>query len=324
MREFASQFQDIKSRIEDAKNILIISHQKPDGDALGSSLALSHYLDHLEKEHTCFCVHKVPQNFSFLPSADKFTDNHNDIRKNKYDLICVLDSGDLHYAGVEELLDALNEHKPIIINIDHHPTNTHFGHLNLVHDQASSASEIIFRFLDFHRHQISQETATCLLTGIMTDTGIFSNLATTSSSLEAASRLLGYGARLRQIMLNTMRNMTLVDLQLWGRVLSRLKEDAETGIVSTAVTREDFEEFGIKEEATEGIANFLNNLGTAKVVMVLKEYEKGKIKASLRTTHPDVDVSALAKTFGGGGHKKAAGFSVEGSLLEKENSWEVV
>lgn len=324
MIEFASQFQDIKSRIEDANNILIISHQKPDGDALGSSLALSHYLDHLEKKHTCYCIHKVPQNFSFLPSVNKFTDDHENVRKNKYDLICILDSGDLHYAGVEELLDELNAHKPTIINIDHHPTNTRFGHLNLVHEQASSASEIIFRFLDFHRHQISQETATCLLTGIMTDTGIFSNLATTSSSLEAASRLLGYGARLRQIMLNTMRNMSLMDLQLWGRVLSRLKEDAETGIVSTAITREDFEEFGIKEEAAEGIANFLNNLGTAKVVMVFKEFEKGKIKASLRTTHPDVDVSLLAKTFGGGGHKKAAGFSIEGSLLETKNGWEVV
>ena len=323
MKEFSRQFEEIKEHIDRANSILIISHQKPDGDTLGAALGLSHFLDSLGKQHTCFCIHKVPQHFGYLPKIETFTSDHEWIKRHHYDLVCVLDSGDLVYAGVEDLIKDLQVHKPIIINIDHHPTNTRFGHTNLVHEQASSTSEIIFHFLDYHRHPISQEVATCLLTGIITDTGIFSNLATTSSSLEAAAKLLGYGARLKNIMLYTMRNTPLTHLQLWGKALSRLKENPETGIVTTAITVKDFEELGIEDEATEGIANFLNTLRKTKMVMVFKESEKGKIKVSLRTTDPYINVATLAKAFGGGGHKKAAGFSIEASLIETENGWDI-
>ncbi len=324
MTEFLPLFQSIKNHLKGAERVLIIAHQKPDGDALGAALALSHYLDYLKIPHVCFCKDQVPQQFFFMPSVGRFTHDHEAARRDSFDVICVVDSGDLVYAGAEELVNTHSARNAVILNIDHHPTNTNFGHCNLVHDTASSTSEIIFHFLDHQRYPISQETATCLLTGILTDTGIFSNLATTPSSLEVASRLFAYGARVKDIMRYTMRNMSLVNLQLWGRALSRLKEDAESGIVTTVITRADFDELGITEDGTEGIANFLNNLGQARMVMVLKEFEQGKIKASLRTTHADVDVSKLAQAFGGGGHKKAAGFTIEGALKETETGWEVV
>lgn len=323
MKEFHSLFREIHTTFKGADRILIVAHQKPDGDALGSTLALAHYLAHLGKTHVCFCIDEVPRQYSYLPRAKEFITNHEDIQNLHFDVICILDSGDLAYAGVEELIERLQEHKPTIINIDHHPTNTHFGHVNVVHDRASSTSEMIFHFLDFCRHPISQDVATCLLTGILTDTGVFSNLATTPSSLEAASRLLSYGARVKQIMQHTMRNKTLANMRLWGRALSRLKQNPETGVVSTAILQKDFDELGIDDDSTEGISNFLNNLGEAKMIMVYKESKDGKIKVSLRTTQPDVDVSTVAQKYGGGGHRKAAGFTLHGKLQETGTGWEV-
>ncbi|MFA6909007.1 MAG: DHH family phosphoesterase [Patescibacteria group bacterium] len=326
MTEFNHIFQTIRDHLHGAAHVVIIAHQKPDGDALGSSLALSHYLESIQKPHTCFCIDEVPFHLAFLPTSEKFTANTEHPALQEADVICVLDSGDLSYAGIEQIIQSriANGKKLLIINIDHHPTNTRYGNLNLVHEQASSTSEMIFHFLDAVRHPMTHETATCLLTGILTDTGMFSNLATTPSSLEAASRLMAYGAKIKDITQHTVRNMSLVNLQLWGRALSRLKENPETGVVTTVITRKDFDELGIASEQTEGIANFLNNLGHARMVMVLKEAEPGKIKASLRTTHPDVDVSKFAQTFGGGGHKKAAGFTVDGKLKETTKGWEVV
>ena len=201
--------------------------------------------------------------------------------------------------------------------------NINFGHVNLVHGEASSTSEIIYHFFDFHDIPINKEIATCLLTGIMTDTGNFSNLATTPSSLEIAGRLLNYGGRIRQISDNTIKNKSLSNLQLWGRALARLKKDEKTGLVTTVLTKKDYQELGLDENNTEGIANFLNNIEDAKTIIVFREKDDGTIKASLRTTHPNVDVSELAKKYGGGGHKKAAGFSLKGKIKDTKEGWKV-
>lgn len=324
MKEFTSQFTQIRDHLAGAQKVLIVAHQKPDGDTLGASLAIAHYLEHHDTPHVCFCIDKVPGHFAFMPDVHKFTDDQDELRRHDFDVICIVDSGDLSYAGVEGLLPELTDDKTVLINIDHHPTNTRFGHCNVVHDGASSTAEMVYHFLDILRHPISPAIATCLLTGILTDTGMFSNLATTPSSLDAASKLMGHGARINDIMRHTMRNLSLTNLQLWGRALSRLKEDPKTGIVSTAITYADFEELGVTDRSTEGVANFLNHLGNAKMVIVYKEYEKGKIKASLRTTHPDVDVSTYAQRFGGGGHKKASGYAIDGELRETPTGWEVV
>jgi len=324
MIEFYPLFKKIKEEIDKAQNILLIAHKNPDGDALGSLLALGQYLKKEETNHILFCLDPIPHYFRFLPHSERIINDPQKVTGYEYDVVILLDSGDLEYAGVDSHFRQLKG-LPVVINIDHHSTNKEFGHINLVHSKASSTSEIIYHFLDYFRFTINREVATCLLTGILTDTGNFSNLGTTPSSLEVASKLMTSGAKAKEILENTWRNKSLTQLQLWGRALSRLKKDNKTGIITTIITQKDFEELGLPEDdGTEGIANFLNNVEQAKAIMVLREKSDGTIKASLRTTQPNVDVSKIAKAFGGGGHKKAAGFTIKGKLVETENGWKVV
>ncbi|MBU0963826.1 DHH family phosphoesterase [Patescibacteria group bacterium] len=323
MTEFFPIFQKIKDEIDKANKVIVITHQNPDGDALGSLLGMHHYLRLVKTDHTLFCLTETPDYLKFLPDTEHISNDENHLMKNEHDLIIILDSGDLQYAGVDKHFRKIKG-LPVVINIDHHPTNQYYGHINLVHPQASSTSEIIFHFLDYFRLPITKEVATSLLTGILTDTGSFSNLATTPSSMEVSSKLLTSGARVREIITNTFRNKSLSQLQLWGRALSRLKHNKKTGIVTTVLTQQDFDELGIDDESGEGIANFLNNVEQARAIIVLREKLDGTIKGSLRTTQPDVDVSKIAEFFGGGGHKKAAGFTIKGQLKETPQGWQVV
>jgi len=323
MTEFFPIFQKIKDEIDKANKVIVITHQNPDGDALGSLLGMHHYLRLVKTDHTLFCLTETPDYLKFLPDTEHISNDENHLMKNEHDLIIILDSGDLQYAGVDKHFRKIKG-LPVVINIDHHPTNQYYGHINLVHPQASSTSEIIFHFLDYFRLPITKEVATSLLTGILTDTGSFSNLATTPSSMEVSSKLLTSGARVREIITNTFRNKSLSQLQLWGRALSRLKHNKKTGIVTTVLTQQDFDELGIDDESGEGIANFLNNVEQARAIIVLREKLDGTIKGSLRTTQPDVEVSKIAEFFGGGGHKKAAGFTIKGQLKETPQGWQVV
>lgn len=313
----------ITEGIQPAKRVLLMTHQKPDGDAAGSILAMREYLARLNKEVVIsFCVDQLSPLLYFLPGSEQISTEQELLKKHQYDLLIVLDSGDLEYTGVKEGIKKLN-YQPTIINIDHHISNTNFGHFNMVNHNSSSTSEMIYDFFGKLGVKIDQKIATCLLTGILTDTDNFSNLATTSSSMKAASELLLRGAKLRQITNNVLKNKSLCSLRLWGKVLSRLKKDQNTGLVSTVITKDDIIECGGEEEASNGIANFLNKLKDAKVVMVLRENGENIVKASLRTTNNSTDVSQIAKLYGGGGHRKAAGFSMKGKVVEEKNSWKI-
>ena len=322
MNEFYPLFQKIRHEVDKAQSVVVITHKHPDGDALGSLHGMSHFLDHLDTPHTLFCTSPVPSYLQFLPNINKIESHDEALLEREFDLIIVLDSGDLEYAGVDKHFRKLKG-IPVVINIDHHPTNAHYGHINVVHHKASSTSEIIYHLLDFFRMPVPKEVATSLLTGILTDTGSFSNLGTTPSSLEISSKLMASGARAKEIITHTFHNKPLKQLQLWGRALARLRENKATGVVTTVLRQSDFKELGIDEDSTEGISNFLNNVEHAKAIIVLREKSDGTIKASLRTTQPDVDVSKLAKYFGGGGHKKASGFTIKGKIIETRDGWKI-
>lgn len=312
-------FQQLKS----ASNVLLAIHQNPDGDALGSALAFSAYFSRLNLPHTIFCKHQVPKSFHFLPGIEKINTDQSIFETGLFDLLIVLDSGDLLYAGIKELLSQLSP-RPTVIKIDHHPGGEAFGDINLIEINASSTTDIIFRIFEHNRVKITKEISTCLLCGIITDTSSFSNLATTPAALNNAAELLLSGARAKQIITNTLYNHSIPSLKLWGKALSRLSKNAKSKFVTTVITLNDLKECGAKEREVEGIANFLNSLDDVKVILVLQEKEDGTIKGSLRTTHPDIDVSQLAKSLGGGGHKKAAGFTISGRIKETDQGWKIV
>jgi len=193
-----------------------------------------------------------------------------------------------------------------------------------VETDAASTTDILFRIFNHNRFRINKEIATCLLTGIITDTGSFSNLATTPQSISNASELLINGARAKDIINNALTKQSIGVLKLWGRAFSRLIKNSHTNIAITVVTLKDFKECGVENESAEGIANFLNNLNGAKAILVLKEQSDGTIKGSLRTTQDNIDVSKLARVLGGGGHKKAAGFTIKGKIEETKGGWKIV
>jgi phosphoesterase RecJ-like protein len=307
--------RQIYNRILEAEHILLVPHQDPDGDALGSVAALMHFLKNEQIDHTVFCETSASQKMNFLPYIEELTTDKEVWKKSPFDLIVVVDSSDLDYAGVENYLDELDQ-KPDIINIDHHSTNTYFGDLNLVIDSASSTTHILYDFFKTNHIKIDSHLATCLLTGLITDTDNFTNAATTVASLEIAGDLVKKGGDIKMIKQIMFEDKSINTLKLWGTALSRLSKHDDHEIVYTYLTQEDLKNFNVEEEESKGIANFMNVLEDGKAALILKEKEENKTKASLRTTRDDIDVSKIAKKMGGGGHKKAAGFSSNKSVKD--------
>lgn len=311
-------YENIFTAIAQAKHILLVMHKDPDGDTVGASLALAHYLDEIKKPFRIFCQ-EVPAAFYFLPSAAALLRAvTGDLTNAAFDLVIILDTSDLKRSGLQEYVTRTTP-EPTIINIDHHATNNLYGHYNLVDAAASSTCEIVHGLLK-SQNAHNKNIATCLLTGLLTDTGGFTNLATTASSLATAAQLLAYGVNLYQLTSKTINNQRLDALKLWGRALERL-QPTTSGLAVTLITQQDLRECAVGEEAAEGISNFLNSLDAqtdAPAVLVLTELADGSIKGSLRTTHPLIDVSKLAILLGGGGHKKAAGFCINGCIATKK------
>lgn len=305
----------IYNRIMAAEKIILVPHQNPDGDTLGSVTAFIEWLSRINKAHAAYCKTSISPKLQYLPHIEKVMQDTSIWTDPLVDLIIVFDSGDLRYAGVDDQIVKLPK-KPIIINFDHHNTNEFFGDENMVNTQESSTTAVLYHFFMHNKIDIDATMATCLLTGLITDTDHFTNAATSTTSLLIGSKLMQRGGNVDIIKQWILKDKTVKGLQLWGTTLSRLVHHKHLDIVYTYVTQEDLKKHHVNEAEVEGIANFLNNLNEGRAGMILKELPDGKIKGSFRTTRDDTDVSRYAKHFGGGGHKKAAGFTVEGPIQD--------
>ena len=302
--------KQINYEILQARKILIIPHRNPDGDALGSISSLVEYLNSHGIEPEIFCVTEIQSKYYFLPHLHLIKNDPLIFTDQEIDLIIVVDTGDLTHAGVDQYL---KNHPAKVVNIDHHVTNPRYGHLNMVIPNASSTTEVIYNFFRYNNISINHQIATSLLTGLISDTENFTNGATTSSSMSTAGELVRYGANYKLINNWLLKNKTLNILRLWGLALSRLKKHTEADLVYTYLSQEDFQRHEVEESESDGIANFLNKLDGAKISLIMRETAEKKTKGSFRTTFNDIDVSALAKSLGGGGHKKASGFVYDGN-----------
>lgn len=310
----------IFEQINQADNILLLTHREPDGDALGSICALADYLKKIGKECQIFDFGEIPPNFYFLPNSYRLLQPT--LKPNNYDLMIILDCGEFKLSG---LPDEFRQNKNIpLINIDHHFSNNNYGDINLVVTDAASTTEILTEFFNQSKIKIDKNLATYLLTGVVTDTNNFTNPAANFSSFQTAAYLMGKGVKLSAITNYTFKNKSLNALRFWGQALIRLKHNYPADIISTVITRQDFKLFNLTDQDVEGLANFLIGYSSHKVVMVIRELADGKIKGSLRSTDEMMDVSRLAKVLGGGGHKKAAAFVIEGRLKQNQFGWEIV
>jgi len=322
-----AQFSTTLDRLlKKSNHILLTMTTGPDGDSLGALLAMCHIVHHYGKVCFCYSPDPVPPMFDYLIKDHRIMREMEESVHN-YDLVIIFDTGDIKRSPLVDELIKRDITKTIVVNIDHHQTTIdHLGQRAVDHSHvdtsASSTTHMMHRLMQNLRVPINRHAATSLLTGILTDTGHFSNLGTTQEAMEIASDLLAKGADHRTITEATMRNKSIGTLQLWGRALSRLTMNHATGVVSTVVTLQDLKECGVDREATTGISNFLNSLSEGRVALVLQEEEGNMVKGSFRTTS-NVNVAEMAKQFGGGGHAKAAGFTMKGKLVKTQKGWRV-
>lgn len=304
----------IQSHIRTARRVGFVFHRNPDGDSLGAGLALAFYAQAVGKPVTLYCVTGVSSVFAKLPLIDQVTSDPTVFDREACDVVIVSDAGDPDFAGMSGI-DAMRN--ATVINIDHHPTNTRYGTINVIVSAAASTTEVVYRLLRMWRVFITGEMATVLLLGLLNDTDEFSNPATSASALATGAELITLGARydIARHCLRVGKRMTA--LPVWGRVLSSLEHDAATGVARAVVAQEMLA--GVSSAAIEGIPNFLNCLKDVSMTVVVKEQTNGTVHTSFRTTRDDIDVAALAQSFGGGGHRKAAGYSIRGRLEKDEH-----
>ena len=238
-----------------------------------------------------------------------------------FDLVFILDCGADYMTNFQETCPALFDKSMPVINIDHHPSNDNYGTINVVKHEACSTTRIIYEIFQILDWPINRNIATCLLTGIFTDTGSFMHSNTKASTLRTAGKLLAKGGNLRAIRKYIFKTTPLSTLQLWGRVLRNIHVNDE-GVTMSVLNKKDFTETNADYSELSGIIDYVNSIPNTNFSVMLVE-KNGTVKGSLRTLKDDVDVAAIAKNFGGGGHKKAAGFTIPGRL-EKEIRWRVV
>lgn len=309
--------------IATSARVLLVPHKDPDGDTLGATCAMAEYLKKIGKPHRIFCKTPVSKKLLFLPHADR-VEHTKELWVDPFDCIVVFDSGSLAYAGIAEEVNHMKK-RPTMIDIDHHPTNEYFGDLNLVLTHASSTAEIMYGWFLANHIRINAIMATALLTGIITDTGHFTNAATNNTTLRIAADLIRAGGKITDIRNAVIKDRSIGGLRAWGAALARMTYHKELNIVSAYLTQNDLAAQDVDDAEVEGIANFLNMVEDGCAALFLKEKEPGVWKGSFRTTKDGVDVSAWAMALGGGGHKKAAGFTIEGSKDEAfEKIWKVI
>ena len=307
-----NRLKEIEEEIRRYDKILLISHMSPEGDAIGSQLGLSRALRHRGKETILANQDGLPQNLEFLKGS-KSIRRPKGIRGelDEYKLCIALDCGSLDRIG-DELIEMIED--KYLINIDHHEDNTRFGDLNYV-EKRSSTAEIVLKLLEHAGIKIDHHLATILYTGIIADTDSFRNDNVTPETFRSSSSLIELGANSRQVSINLYESNPFPKLKLLGRVLGISKY--EEGIVWSKITKELLKKTDTGMEDTEGIITKLRSTKGAKAVFLLKEIGEDKVKVSLRAKQ-DIDVSKIAREFGGGGHEKAAGFVLEEDLDRAE------
>ncbi len=310
------------NRIKAANNILLVTHYRPDGDALASICVMGEILSSQNKKFISFCKDQPPAPYSFLPGIEKIISDRDKLDFPSFDLIIALDCGELSRTALAQEISA-RDSSQIFIEFDHHPKADDYSDLEIRTIEISSTSELLYDFCRVNKIKISKNIATCVLTGILTDTGNLMYDNTSEKTIKIASDMLVYGARFPTILDNTQRNKSIGGLKIWGIAMHRLSINKKYNIASTVLTRKDFVDTGASDEELEGVPGYLSNLAETDVILFLREMDNGKLKGSLRSNSDQVDVSALAKKLGGGGHAKASAFMLDAKLVKTDIGWRV-
>jgi len=294
-----------RERLTAARNLFVVAHERPDGDAIGSLLALTLALRSLGKQATPVLADGVPARFRFLPGASDVQSEFS----APCDCLVTVDCSDLQRLGFPEG----RLPRPVDINFDHHPTNTLFGQVNIVAADASATAEVLLDAAPELGLPMTPEIATNLLMGLVTDTIGFRTSNVTPKVLRDAARLIELGAPLREVYERGLNRHSFVSIQYWAAGLTRLEREA--GLVWAELTLEDRRRVGYTGPDDADLINLLSSIEGAQVTIIFVEQAEGRTKVSWRA-RDGVNVARVAGRFGGGGHEQASGAMVTGSLDE--------
>ncbi|MDD5496493.1 MAG: bifunctional oligoribonuclease/PAP phosphatase NrnA [Candidatus Omnitrophica bacterium] len=295
--------------IKKYRRFLVTAHVNLEGDSLGSQLAMKELLEGLGKKAYIIDNDPVPEHYKFLPGAHEVS---NDLKAHvEFDAALILDCPTIKRIGqVKKVIGS-----KLIINIDHHVSNEKFGNINWVDARASSAGEMIYRLFKAMNRPLTKEAALYLYIAILTDTGSFNYDNTSSVTHEIVSELLGYGLDPALVSERVYERRSVSDIKLLGLALATLKVNKKGDVAYVEVTKKMLKEANAEAPKSEGFINYPRSINKVKVAILFKEggKHKGDIDISFRSKG-DVDVNKIASHFGGGGHMKASGCVIKGSL----------
>lgn len=291
----------ILEEINKANSIVVLTHENPDGDAIGSSLAMYVALKELGKQ-VDVVIPEFPRTYNFLPNSNVVLKEGKD---TPYDLAIAVDSATIKMLnGWSKYFETAKSR----VTIDHHGTNTMFGDLNYVNPDSPACAQILLTVFEYFGIKINKEIGTCILTGIITDTGGFQYQSTTPETFEFAANLLKSGINVSEIYKKVMNTKSRANFELKKRAMDRMEFLEDGKIAFTYITNKDYEETNAESGDYEGIVEEGRNIEGVEVAVSLRETDKG-FKVSLRS-NAYVNVSDICMMFGGGGHFHAAGCSI--------------
>ena len=305
-----SDLERVGAELRSRDRFLLTAHEGPDGDALGSLLGMHHLLTQLGKDSVMFLAAKefpLPIEYRFLPLEEVFHEPPADMADRT---VVFLDCGNIDRMPVDFL--TAGDHD--VINIDHHHDNTRFGDFNLVDVEASCTAEIVYDLAHLMGATITPEMAAALYVGLITDTGNFMYDNTNAHTHRVAAELIDAGVDVDDTYRRLYEHVPMEKVRLVSRALESIERHCGERLAITYITSADYAETGAGEEMTEGVIDFLRSIEGTKVAAVVRDLgNRGRAarKVSLRSSDGEVDVSAIARKNGGGGHKRAAGFSTD-------------
>jgi bifunctional oligoribonuclease and PAP phosphatase NrnA len=311
----AAELAQAAEAIRGGERFLVTTHENPDGDALGSMLALKLALDQLGKDSAMLLVGDapLPGEYSFMPLEGLLRSLPDDASTR---ILLAVDCANESRIGPDPEVLQLS---PLVVDIDHHHDNSRFGDVNVIDATASSTGELLrdlFRELDV---ELTSQIAEALYIALVTDTGRFQYTNTTPKSLRLAAELVEAGADLHRIFQGVYESVQFAKLKLLARALERAQVYEGGRLVVSYLLRDDFQEVGAAEPYSEGIIDYLRAVEGADMAVLIREPPRSGSplhRVSLRASHDELDVSAIARKSDGGGHRQAAGFSSEASIDE--------
>lgn len=299
-------FKEAKEIVNNSKSIYVVAHINPDGDAIGSTCAIYYALKKIGKE-----VHVVMPSYSnvfeFLPGTESCISS---IDVDEYDLLIALDSSDYTRLAISE--DEFNRAKKVIM-LDHHQISRPYGDFRYINDKKSSASEIAYLFIKYLGIEIDKDMATLLYAGIMTDTGSFNYNNTTSDTLRVVADLIDCGAESVNVCKRLNDTMKENKLKLIAKTVDNMEVFYNGKMRYSYVGFEDINNLGIHDEDAEGMTNYLRAVEGTEVAVYVRGKSDGSLKVSMRSGG-NVDISKIAIAFGGGGHPRAAGYTMQDDI----------